>query len=205
MTRKYALVSTGPLSGKSTLAKHLEREYGFIRADHSRSLVEAFVAQWNAQEADGLRAITVDEVYRDKEKWRPSLQEFGYTSGFNDPLKAVRWAKYTLREWLQYKPERNVVFDSLRGEGQAQVMRDLGFQIVQLEIDDETRCERARMRGFECRPLLTAMDLHPELERGIKHPDIVLNASLPVEVLGKILVQVPEGAHGIQIFSSYVH
>jgi hypothetical protein len=199
MARKYALVSNGAMSGKSTLAKHLEATYGFIRADHSRSLVEAFVEQWNARTIDDLRAITVDEVYLDKEKWRPALQEFGYAVGFNDPTKAVEWAEYTLRAWRLH-PDRSVVFDSFRGELQGQALKQLGFTLVQLETDDETRCARARAIGQECSALLSAMDLHPELERGIKHPDITLDAGLPVEVLGRILVNSPEDEHGLRVY-----
>lgn len=197
--RLFALTSNGPYSGKTTLAKHLEREYGFLVASHSRSLVELYVADWNR--VDPNHRLTVEQVYTDKERHRPTLQAFGYTIGFNDPHKAEQWVRYTLREWLQ-TPQQDVVFDPARGEVQAQVLQDMGFKIVQLEISDDERCRRASLLGKDCSAVMLAINQRPELERGVKHPDISLNAELPVEVLGRILVQTPEDTHGLRIFGA---
>lgn len=194
--RKIALTSSGPLSGKSTLARHLEQEYGFVRADHSRSIVESFVKDWNATEPLLSGPITVEEVYRDKETWRPLLQEWGFIAGFNDPRKAGRWVKYTLSEWLR-TPDRDVVFDSLRGETQAQVLREMGFTLVQLSIPSNERCRRAMALDKNCEDIRHAMRMHPELEEGIDHPDIRLIALVPVDVLARMLLQQVEGRHDV--------
>lgn len=206
MPRKFALTSTGPMSGKSTLARHLESEYGFMRADHSRTLVAAFVEDWNdSKPLSG--PITVEEVYRDKETWRPLLQEFGYLIGFNAPEKARYWMERTLHDWYREKSigrERDVVFDSFRGETQAEVMRGLGFELVQIEISDTARCIRAGLLGKNCKDVLNAMRARPELEHGIARPDIILNGELPVDVLGKILMHRREDFGDLQIFGSHI-
>jgi hypothetical protein len=194
MTWKFALCSTGPMSGKSTLARYLRDEYGFMYADHSRTLVEDY-AKW-------LAPLTVGEVYANKEHYRQELQQHGYDVGFNDESRMVYWAKYTLTEWLRLKPQRNVVFDSVRGEGQAQVLRDMGFEIVQLEISEDARQMRADEIGRDYEQIVISMFRQPELELGIARPDITLNAELPVEVLGKILIDRPEHTRGYRIFGS---
>ena len=201
MVRKFALTSSGPLSGKTTLAKHLEIEYGFIRADHSRSLVKSFVADWNSSLPLLSGPITVEEVYRDKEQWRPLLQEWGYISGFNDPGSAVRWVRYTLSEWAQQR-YRDVVFDSLRGEGQASVLREMGFEVVQIEIGEDERLKRAGGLGKTWEDIKRSMAAAPELELGVRHPDIRLNGELTTYQQARILVHLPEGARCYQIFGS---
>jgi hypothetical protein len=194
MTWKLALCSTGPMSGKSTLAKYLEANYGFIRADHSRTLVEDY-AKW-------LAPLTADEVYANKELYRRALQQHGYDAGFNDGSRMVYWVKRTLSEWLSFKPQRNVVFDSFRGEVQAQVMRDMGFEIVQLSISEDARQVRADELGRDYEQIVISMFKRPELELGVKNPDITLNAELPVEVLAKVLIDRPEHTQGYRIFGS---
>jgi hypothetical protein len=200
---KFALTSNGPLSGKTTLAQHLEQAYGFFLASHSRSLVKAFVADWNKVNCD--RPITVEDVYRpeNKERYRPLLQTYGYTVGFNDRKHAAAWVRYTLADWF-YNPTMPVVFDPVRGEVQAQALRDLGFQIVQLEIDEQERCRRAKALGVSCADIQRAIRERPELERGVRSPDITLLATVPVEIAGRILTHTLEGMHG-SVFEGHVH
>lgn len=184
MTYKFALTSSGPLSGKSTLARYLESEHGFIRADHSRTLVQSYVDWYNKEFGD---RNTVEHVYLNKEEYRQELQRHSLAVGFSDPGRAVYWTKQTLKEWLRYKPERNVVFDSFRGEQQAQVMRDLGFMVVQLKITEEEREYRAIQLGRDYGQVKASMEAHPELEKGIAHPNLTINAELPLDVQARIL------------------
>lgn len=191
MSRKFALTGTGPLSGKSTLAKRLAREYEFIHADHSRTLVASFVL-WannlpNPERSGLVLPITVDEVYNNKEVYRVSLQEHSYRVGFSDPAQAKGWTVLTLAEWLR-DTTRDVVFDSFRGEAQAQVMRELGFTLVQIEISEDARIYRAIKSGAFYHEVLDAMNEHPELELGIKSPDITLNGEQDVGVLARSLI-----------------
>src|SRR5258708_408595 len=96
MVRKIALSSTGPLSGKTTFALFLEWEYKFVRVDHSRTLVQNFVDAWNAEQGE---ALTIEDVYADKETWRGALQVHGNLIGFNEPRMALYWIEQTLKDW----------------------------------------------------------------------------------------------------------
>ena len=201
MTRRFALTGS-PLVGKSTLARHLRDTYNFMLADHSRTVVEAFVYDYNSYPP--LDFLTVEAVYKDKEKWRPYLQAFSIASGFSDDDRALFWTKMTLAEWLTTSPAHDVVFDPFRGEVQAQVMRDLGFELVQIEITPELRCARARLLEYNCVELERAINAYPEIETGIKNPDITLNGALTVDELGRILMHRPENMHGYTIFGSHL-
>lgn len=198
MAKLIALTSTGPLSGKSTLAKRLAREYEFIHADHSRTLVVSFVMHANAQvlpERSGLiLPLTVEDVYKDKEFYRTRLQGHGNRIGFNDPALAKEWMLYTLFQsgWFSDAgQDRDVVFDSFRGEAQAQALRELGFTLVQLHIGEDERMRRAMESGVDYARIVQAMIEHPELELGIKSPDITLNGEADVEYLARLLVNRP--------------
>jgi|SRR5229473_3745300 len=184
---KLAITSSGPLSGKTTLAKYLEAEHGFIRADHSRTLVEWFVQTWN-DPLPHIAQITVEQVYQDKETYRPLLQQYGDMIGFNDPGRAAHWILRTINRTISLD-ERGVVFDSFRGEKQAQVLRDLGFTLVQLEISETERKYRAGLMGKDYFTILAAMEARPDLELGIDNPDIRLDGSIPLQIQVQILFQ----------------
>lgn len=201
MKYKIALTSTGPLSGKSTLAKHLESEYGLYRADHSRTLVREFVLA-AASGAMCCPGLTVEKVYEEKEKWRQALQTFGYEIGFNDPKKTKYWAEKTITAWTGEGP--GIVFDSFRGEVQAQALRALGFVIVQIEIDEDERRRRAEGMGRGYEAIWKSMQAEPELELGIAQPDITLNGALPTDVQARILLDRPEVTNGYRLFGSTI-
>lgn len=199
--RKFALTAS-PLSGKSTLAAHLVDGYGFIRVDYSLVLVRSFVDAWNGERPYNGEELTVEQVYQSKEQFRRDLQEHGYKIGFNDPGMAEHWIQTALKD---VGDGLDVVFDSFRGELQGEVLRGLGFTLVQLELPDDVRWQRARAMGKDPAKLAAAMHLHPELERGIKRPDISLNAQLPVDVLGRVLMDRGEfNIGGYSIFGNRV-
>lgn len=201
MVYKFALTSTGPLSGKTTLAEYLRDQYGFMVASHSNTIVEGYVADWNASHVS---TISVPYVYANKEAFRQDLQTWGNTSGFNDPEKCILWVRKTLADWLQYTPARDVVFSETRGEGQAQVLRDLGFEIIQLHITEDEREYRAIQLGRDYEQIVKSMVAHPELELGIAQPDISLNAELSVEVLARVLLDRPKKFKGYTIYGNEV-
>ncbi len=205
MTYKIALTSTGPLSGKTTLATYLRDEQGFMYASHSRSIVQSYVDSWNAHSS---YQLTVEYVYANKEFFRQPLQRHGDDVGFNDPKLMVRWVKYTLKDWLKYKPQRNVVFEAVRGEDQAQVLRDMGFIIVQLVINEDERRARAIEKNVGYDAISSSMSARPDLELGILAPDLTLNGANPVDVQWKIIkaaCDVASRLHRIDIFGSIIH
>ena len=186
--RRIAITSTGPLSGKSTLAKYLVREFGFIRADHSRSLVEDFVRDYNAYNPNVSSNLTVEDVYADKECWRPQLQAFGYRMGYNDEYGARKFIERTL-DRAGATPDTDVVYDPFRGELQGSVLKSMGFVLVQLHIPEDLRRERAASLGMPYDKIIESMDRHPKLERGIKEPDVWLMANMPVPKIAQVLIR----------------
>lgn len=195
---KFALTSTGPLSSKTTLAKYLEANHGFILAEFSRALAEMFVEQWNAplpHETEIGLHLTLDQLYKEKEAYRPLLQKFGDWIGYNDPDKAEQWVLRSLNgAGFEFNGGRSVVFDSFRGEQQAQVLRGLGFTLVQLEISETERRYRAGLLGKSYPAILDAMDARPDLELGIADPDIRLRGEVPTELQARILLNDPDDA-----------
>jgi hypothetical protein len=181
-----ALTSTGPMSGKSTLAKHLEHHMHFLRADHSQTLLEEFV--WNENALNGLEVmpflemhpLTVQQVLANKEAYRIQLQRFGYTVGFNDPVRSGTWTDRTLAGWYQ-DPWRDVVYEPVRGDDQAAALRKRGFLIVQLEIPEVLREARAHLRGRDYHRMVLAMHEHPELECGVTKPDVRIDGTQPLD------------------------
>lgn len=182
MKYKIALTSSGPLSGKSTLAKYLENEHGFYIVDHSSTLVKSYVEAWNQTFSEMGLPITVEDVYRNKEVHRQALQEHGDNIGFNG-RRMFEWVGTTVGDG----GGRNIVFDSFRGEAQAQVLRDLGFMLVQLKITEDVRRERAETMGKDYDKIVESMNKRPDLELGIEHPHLTLDGTLPPEVQTKIL------------------
>jgi hypothetical protein len=216
MGRRFALGSNGPLSGKTTLAKHLKSEYGFLYVSHSRTIVTGFVNMWNdglphKSGLSGVEQVTVEQVYADKESWRQQLQTYGYTMGYNDPGAARYWILRTLEPWLDDNRKQDVVFDAWRGEVQAQELRNLGFEIIQIDIDALERSNRAQAMGCSFEKVYESMLAEPKLECGLGwswntiSPDTTLNGEMPVEILGKTLMHRPEKVRtGYTIFGQEV-
>jgi hypothetical protein len=187
---RFALTSTGPLSGKSTLARYLRDEYGFHLANHSYTLVAAFVDTWNSVLPHNTRLphvgrITVEQVYMEKESWRAQIQTYGYQVGYNDPGRAGLWIVRTLNKW-DWKS--SVVFDSFRGEVQAQVLHGLGFELVQIEIGEGARKQRAINVGVDYGAIISSMIRRPDIELGILEPDTVLKGEWQTEVQARVLL-----------------
>ncbi len=203
MTYKIAL-NGSPLSGKTTLAEYLRTEQGFMVAEHSRTLVGLYVDSWNTR--GDRHVLTVEEVYAHKEVHRQSLQQFGDERGFNGGPNTAKFIKHTLKEWLRYKPERDVVYAETRGEAQSAVLREMGFIIVQLFITEDVRRVRALERGVDYEQISLSMKARPDLEMGVASPNVSLDGSLPVEVQWKIIkVVYDRPGYGGQIFGSTIH
>lgn len=191
MVTKLAITSTGPMSGKTTLAKYLEEKYGFLRVDHSRTVAENYAWYHNLYTDEP--PLTVEAIYADKERYRPALQAFSLTHGFSSPSYAGDWTDETLKPWYESGESRDVVFEPFRGEVQAEEMRIRGFFIVQLDINEAVRFHRAKQLGRDYAKMMDSVAAHEELELGIANPDLQVSASLPVDQLAKIVLEAARG------------
>lgn len=199
MAYKIAVTSNGPLSGKTTLAEYFRDHYGFQVVSHSLTVVTAYVEDYNKRNAE---PITVARVYQDKEAHRQALQSFGDRSGFNVQENALYWIEKTLGQW---DGKSDLYYDPFRGEIQAQIMREKGFTLVQIEIPEDVRILRARKKGVDYLQILRSMEARPDLEKGIRQPDITLDGTWPTHRQAHLILSVPPRAHyEVSIFGQNV-
>lgn len=178
--QRIALVSTGPLSGKTTLAHYLQQHEHFIIACHICTLVESFVEKENSTNYP-YHEFTMRDVFSNKEFYRPALQDHALAVGFHDEDMLGYWIERTIAKATQTQDSstllrtQGLVFDPIRGAAQAQYLRDTGWTIVQLQISENERARRAEAMGKDYESIVQAMQRHPDIERGINFADIVLD------------------------------
>jgi len=107
--------------GKSTIADHLIKHYGFKRY--------SFAAK--------LKAICTemfpDKMMQPKAEYRKLLQMVG-TEWFRSVDSEV-WVKYLIR----HVSGENVIVDDVRFKNEADALREAGFLVVRVERDEELR------------------------------------------------------------------
>lgn len=183
--RRIALSSTGPLSGKTTLANYLAMHHNFVHAKHNETLYVEYLLRYNERHEG--QQLTIRDMLLQKEAHRQALQETGIQCGFDQPERSLYWVLKTLNSATRHWEFSPVVFDNIRGEAQAGHLRDLGFVIVQITIPESVRLHRS---GSEERylKLRENMGAHPDIEYGIVRPDIILPGDQPVARLAEALV-----------------
>lgn len=139
-------------AGKTTYAKHLQNQ-GFYLINFTDLLKRRAV--------DALRAcgspVTLEDILKDKQKYRGFLQELGVLIGFDDEPRYVLEA---CEDWLNAECPDDVVFDNVRTLAQWEVLNNMGFTLVEVVAPEEERLKRAERAGV--RPSeLYAVELHP--------------------------------------------
>jgi dephospho-CoA kinase len=153
-------------SGKTTLAEALANE-GYVHVNFSRMLK---VYAERALFACG-NAATVEYIEANKDSYRAFLQELGVLIGFDTHPRYVLEALA-----LSKAGERPIVFEAVRTEEQAAVLRSFGFKIVQLAFPDRSeQAYRAVKMNANMRKFHDLLQ-HP-VEQGIQNPDLVLDAT----------------------------
>jgi hypothetical protein len=185
---KIALVSTGPLSGKSTLAQHLKEQYGFAIACHICTLVDSFVEK-ESNTNYPYHEFTVTDVYDNKEFYRQALQDHALAVGFHDPLMTGYWIGRTIAQTYA-QPEQSMVFDPIRGAIQAQYLHEHGWTIVQLQISENERARRAAAMGKDYNQIWEAMVRKPDIEGGVDFADIALDAEAPTACIAHAVIAI---------------
>lgn len=173
---------TGPqCSGKSTLAEELEK-HGYLRVEFADLLKRVA--------ADGIcfmgGYVEVEEIRKEKAKFRPFLQELGVVLGFNDD---PYWVYEAIRQ-SGWSPGMQAVFDNVRTEEQFLALQTLGFQLVRLEAHEKVRFGRAREKYGIALTDFREQGRHP-IELGIdlgQHVMVALDATQPAEVLAQTLI-----------------
>lgn len=128
-------------SGKTTLVKHLVHEYNFIEFNFGDP-VKKF-----ANEIFGIETI--------KEKPRKFIQEFAETT---KTLDQNVWVNYIKRQIINSVPEElprqiacdlntndnHIVVGDVRFNNEYQMLRELGFKFILLDISEEYQVERLK-------------------------------------------------------------
>ena len=155
-------------TGKSSIARVLSEKYGYVIggfSDHLKGLT-AYAVNTVAPH----RAMSVDEIKRDKDKLRRLVQEFGSAIHFEDD---PNWIKsfidvlpdeVTGTQWSV--PTQPCVIDCLRSAAQVEGARERGALVVGIDTTHATRCHLAAKTIGVTDPLLgrklvKAADEHP--------------------------------------------
>ncbi len=132
---KIALVAPDR-TGKTTVANHLRDTYGFLKIDFTSKLKE-ITSELSLVFSKHLESklISMYEIDQNKEDWRQLLIDVGSVIQYNGPL----WTQYMLyTRDIGYEHE---VFDNIRHNEQAVVLRNNGFIVVHLG-KEEPRIDR---------------------------------------------------------------
>lgn len=171
---------TGPaLSGKTSLAKALS-DAGWTHLNFTDEIKRVAAVALTAIDREYFgytEAVTVEDIKRNKAEYRPLLQILGTLLGFDQGLMVE-----ALVESLG--PRELVVFDNVRTEDQAAILRDYGFVIVKIDCPDYLLVERLRESGADTAEHEQAMQ--HAVEHGVC-ADFHLDGRLQVAELVSIL------------------
>lgn len=177
----------GPkLSGKSTLAIELEAR-GFQRLNFTDLIKELFCAWadlWGV-------SITVEDIYADKEAYRPDLIAFANAAGFDDGFGVEMLID-------QIDPNATgVVFDNVRTEAQWKLLKAAGFTLVRLTTEERFRVARAMTLCISREDFLATADSFTEMPLPTEPDEIRLHQAGPIDdVLNDLAAKVIERAVG---------
>jgi hypothetical protein len=172
-------LSGAPCAGKTTVGRELEKR-GYLFIDFS-DIIKQEAAK--ALTAAGM-PTTVEEIRANKPKYRAFLQELGVLIGFDTDPKYV-WHSLGVYGWHDGKL---AVFDNVRTAEQFQVLQPLGFKLVRIEADFETRATRAEQKYGVSPEEFIEQETRP-IERGLGlDPDVVLDSRLSPDFLARILI-----------------
>jgi hypothetical protein len=179
------LALRGPaLSGKTTLANYLHRRYGFTVIRYNDILKKRAAL---ALSHIG-RKTTLADIRRDKEVYRPFLQELGSLLHFDEGAfidEAVASVRGRFLEDSTGRLLGDVVFDNVRFLAQWEKLRAHGFQLVKLDLSPSAQMARAEDNGLPVQMLGRSMK-HPA-ELGFPHQpgEILVDASYPTKDIAK--------------------
>ena len=132
---KYIALHGPAYSGKTSLAREMERR-GYMYISFTDLLKTYLVRALAAVDV----SLTVQQIHREKEKYRPLLQEFSKVVGWQDDPMRIHEA---LAPW--YEAGRpSCVFDNVRDLRQAEELLWIGFEIVELTVTPTDQARRAK-------------------------------------------------------------
>lgn len=168
---RYVALTGDIKSGKTTVAEALSRDHGFYLLSYT-NVLKAHLA--GALTQAGM-TTTLGDILRHKERYRGLLQEWGAVVGFNHGGKFLSDTLASVPDGMP-----GVVFDCVRTDEQAQLVRAVGFTVVRLHAKRAIRAERILACGDDPAQVL-AREGHAA-ERGVS--DALVNRHLSTEFVG---------------------
>lgn len=143
-------------SGKSELAKHLERKHGFERVSFGSALKyyadilfadsEAFPIEY---EEFGEPCPFDGERPKRAKKPRRLYQMFGQKMRELDADIWIRHAEKSAQAWAELRSTSGIVIDDLRQPNEYEWAKDNGYTIVRVNANEGDRIQRAERAGDE--------------------------------------------------------
>lgn len=176
MTKLVAL-SGSPYSGKTTLARELERR-GYVLLNFT-DLLKTYAVE---AVKPFFPELTVEDIAGDKAYWRPFLQAYGAVIGFDTNPHFVN---LSLMDWWKLGANVPAVFDNVRFDEQWEVLQPYGFELFHLSVPWEVQKKRARAAGVDGWTLRRI--LKHEAENGLSVPAVHLDGTMPVSELADLV------------------
>jgi hypothetical protein len=152
MRNNHLFALTGGIySGKTTLARYLQEYHGYYLINFTDVLKRRAVC---ALTACGV-PVTLEDILSKKSLYRGLLQELGGVIGFNDDPRFVDEA---CEGWVRAGCPDDVVFDNVRTPEQWDILRGIGFTLVEIEISLEEQVQRAECAGVSRPALVKVME-----------------------------------------------
>lgn len=166
-----------PCSGKTTFANYLRDTHGFYKMDFTDLIKETVVDMLNFANLD----ITVEDVHKEKERFRPLLQTVAATLGFDEGYGVDQ----VIAKWVDAGCPQNVVFDNVRYMKQYERLVPYGFVLVELAVSNGQWQQRATQKGT------TVYNLSEQMKRDMEEiwPDLILNGNGPVTHIAETLLR----------------
>lgn len=158
-------------SGKTTIARYMAEEHGWLHIDYTGLLKSWLVEAVN--DCREQRDFTLEELVESKEKYRHLLQQWGELVGFDNGNGVEESLIPMLNE-----PKRHIIFDNVRFQAQFDILDDYGFVLGRLET------VRRAYSPAEA-------DGHPA-EHQVLRPDIIINADRTVDEIALVLLRLAE-------------
>lgn len=173
---KIALYSP-PCYGKTALAEYLRDAHGFWLMNFTDLIKETAVDMLNFANLD----VAVEDVVREKERFRPFLAMVSKTLDFNGGYGIDQ----LIEMWQAAGSPQNVVFDNVRYLKQYEKLMPYGFVLVGLNISGDEWAARAEKKGT------TPYELKDTMKRDMEpiFPDITINADGPVHRAAETLLR----------------
>lgn len=173
MTNTPRIILTGKLrSGKSSVARHLFLEYGFIELSFGTKLkiiadelfegtnVEAYASE---PVYEALPGEPLDDGFiSDYRKPRRRYQDVGQALRALDPDVWTRQVEQAMSVWEDVRSVKGIVVSDMRQPNEYEWAKRHGFVIIRVNANEDTRLERARKAGdaFSVEDLRHETEMH---------------------------------------------